>query len=91
MITDPRSSLTEKLRKRNRVERSPVSRSRLAAASDSSEISALVPQEHQIRMRSDERDNVTLWAQLFKGQLALNTGLNLTQISFSRVQKHFLG
>ena len=38
------------LRKRNRVERSPVAR-------DSSKNSAQVPQEHQIRMRSDERNN----------------------------------
>ena len=28
-----------------------------AVARDSSKISAFVPQEHQIRMRSDERDN----------------------------------
>ena len=33
----------------------------------------------------------TIWrAQLFEGQLALNPGLNLTQVSFSSVQKHFL-
>ena len=31
------------------------------------------------------------WAQLFEGQLALNLGLKLTLISFSCVQKHFLG
>ena len=31
------------------------------------------------------------WAQLFEGRLALNPGLNLTQVSFSCVQKHFLG
>ena len=29
-------------------------------------------------------------AQLFEGQLVLNPGLNLTRVSFSRVQKHFL-
>ena len=29
--------------------------------------------------------------QLFKGRLALNPGLNLTTVSFSSVQKHFLG
>ena len=29
--------------------------------------------------------------QSFEGQLALNPGLNLTQVSFSYVQKHFLG
>ena len=31
------------------------------------------------------------WAQLFDGRLALNPGLNLTQVSLSCVQKHFLG
>ena len=30
-------------------------------------------------------------AQLFEGQLALNPGLKLTRVSFSRVQKHLLG
>ena len=30
-------------------------------------------------------------AQLFEGRLALNPGLNLTLVSFSCVQKHFLG
>ena len=30
------------------------------------------------------------WAQLFEGRLALNPGLNLTQLSFSFVRKHFL-
>ena len=29
-------------------------------------------------------------AQLFEGQLVLNPGLNLTRVSFSLVQKHFL-
>ena len=29
-------------------------------------------------------------AQLFEGRLALNPGLNLTWVSFSCVQKHFL-
>ena len=29
-------------------------------------------------------------AQLFEGRLALNPGLNLTQLSFSFVRKHFL-
>ena len=28
-------------------------------------------------------------AQLFEGQLVLNPGLNLTRVSFSRVQKQF--
>ena len=31
------------------------------------------------------------WAQLFKSRLAFNPGLNLTLVSFSCVQKHFLG
>ena len=31
------------------------------------------------------------WAQLFEGRLALNPGLNLTRVSFSGVQKDFLG
>ena len=31
------------------------------------------------------------WAQLFEGRLALNPGLNLARVSFSFVQKHFLG
>ena len=30
-------------------------------------------------------------AQLFEGRLAINSGLNLTRVSFSCVQKHFLG
>ena len=30
------------------------------------------------------------WAQLFEGRLALNLGLNLTRVSFSFIQKHFL-
>ena len=30
-------------------------------------------------------------AQLFERRLAFNPGLNLTQVSFSFVQKHFLG
>ena len=34
---------------------------------------------------------LTIWAQLFEGRLALNAGLNLTRVSFSCVQKHFLG
>ena len=35
--------------------------------------------------------NLTSRAQLFEGRLALNPGLNLTRVSFSFVQKHFLG
>ena len=31
------------------------------------------------------------WAQLFEGRLALNLGLNLTRVSFSFIQKPFLG
>ena len=34
---------------------------------------------------------VSSWAQLFEGWLALNPGLNFTQVSLSCVQKHFLG
>ena len=34
---------------------------------------------------------ILAWAQLFEGRLALNPGLNLTRVSFSCVQKHFLG
>ena len=30
------------------------------------------------------------WAQLFEGRSALNLALNLTQVSLSCVQKHFL-
>ena len=29
--------------------------------------------------------------QLFEGRLALNPGLNITRVSFSGLQKHFLG
>ena len=32
-----------------------------------------------------------LRAQMFEGRLALNPGLNLTRVSLSCVQKHFLG
>ena len=31
------------------------------------------------------------WAQLLEGRLALNPGLNLTRVSFCRVQKHLPG
>ena len=31
------------------------------------------------------------WARLFEGRLTLNLGLNLTRVSFSCAQKHFLG
>ena len=34
---------------------------------------------------------IKLRAQLFEGRLALNPELNLTLVSFSCVQKHFLG
>ena len=34
---------------------------------------------------------IATWAQLFEGRLALNGRLNLTKVSFSCVQKHFLG
>ena len=35
--------------------------------------------------------NFVTRAQLFEGRLALNPGLNLTRVSFSGVEKHFLG
>jgi len=42
--------------------------------------------------RSNERARVqSTRAQLFEGRLALNLGLNLTWVSLSCVQKHFLG
>ena len=37
------------------------------------------------------RSTIQFWAQLFEGRLALNPGLNLARVSFSFVQKHFLG
>ena len=33
-------------------------------------------------------DYYATWAQLFEGRLALNPGLNLTQVSCSLVRKH---
>ena len=36
-------------------------------------------------------EKVATRAQLFEGRIALNPGLNLTWVSFSCVQKHFLG
>ena len=38
-----------------------------------------------------QRAGDSIWAQLFEDRLALNPGLNLTLVSFSCVQKHFLG
>ena len=38
-----------------------------------------------------KKKNLNNWAQLFEGRLALKPGLNLTLVSFSCVQKHFLG
>ena len=38
-----------------------------------------------------KRHNSVARAQLFEGRLVLNPGLNLTRVSFSFVQKHFLG
>ena len=38
-----------------------------------------------------ESQYLFFWAQLFEGRLALNLGLNLTRVSFSFIQKHFLG
>ena len=40
---------------------------------------------------SQSQKTVNTWAQLFEGRLALNPGLNLTRVSFSYVQKLFLG
>ena len=37
------------------------------------------------------KGSLTTRAQLFEGRLALNLGLNLTLVSFSCAQKHFLG
>ena len=37
------------------------------------------------------RSTIQFWAQLFEGRLPLNPGLNLARVSFSFVQKHFLG
>jgi len=45
------------------------------------EICAVPVADHQMKT----------WAQLFEGRLALNPGLNLTRVSFSCVQKLFLG
>ena len=39
----------------------------------------------------DHSGKIDFWAQLFEGRLALNPGLNLTRVSISFVQKHFLG
>ena len=38
-----------------------------------------------------ENEGTNSRAQLLEGRLALNPGLNLTRVSFSFVQKHFLG
>ena len=40
---------------------------------------------------SQSQKTVNTWAHLFEGRLALNPGLNLTRVSFSYVQKLFLG
>ena len=37
------------------------------------------------------RKELLFRGQLFEGRLALNSGLSLTRVSFSCVQKHFLG
>ena len=42
-------------------------------------------------LRGLRKWSLHFWAQLFEGRLALNPGLNLTRVSFSYVQKHFLG
>ena len=65
MNADPRSSLTET--KSSRKESSFPAEMHLIklieaanrqSSADSSKISTFVPQEHQIRMRSDERGNM---------------------------------
>ena len=38
-----------------------------------------------------EKEGTNSRVQLLEGQLVLNPGLNLTRVSFSFVQKHFLG
>ena len=48
----------------------------------------LLPQLFFTRNRYTKK---TFWAQLFEGRLVLNPGLNLTRVSLSCVQKHFLG
>ena len=45
----------------------------------------------KILLESSQNADLLFWAQLFEGRLALNPGLNLTRVSFSFVQKHFLG
>ena len=46
---------------------------------------------YQVFKNVPNRENQALTtAQLFKGRLGLNLGLNLTRVSFSCVQKHFL-
>ena len=42
-------------------------------------------------LEQDTVGNLNSRAQLFEGRLALNPGLNLTLVSFSCAQKHFLG
>ena len=48
---------------------------------------ALVGKKHNIQRLKYKYHR----AQLFEGRIGLNLGLNLTQVSFSCVQKHFLG
>ena len=85
MITDPRSSLTENYG--NEIESMGVQFSgrgapdktnksgSFAVALDSWKISALVPQEHLIRMCSDERDNEYILVCFFRYIRALLTSL----------------
>ena len=53
----------------------------------------LIGTEYSLQKSSKEANFLRLFsrAQLFEGRLALNPGLNLTLVSFSCVQKHFLG
>ena len=48
----------------------------------------IAPKLHRPQLRPSA---LRLRAKLFEGRLALNPGLNLTQVSLSCVQKHFLG
>ena len=76
MITDPRSSLMETKWSR-KVSSFPAEMSLIkliVAANRQSpvKISAFMPQEHQIRMRSDKRENtnsITLVWNIFTGEI----------------------
>ena len=44
-----------------------------------------------IKRNDKRRAGINTRAQLLESRLALNPGLNLTRVSFSGVQKHFVG